>query len=362
MDSISRLVFQPQPSGWPIVGQERAVGLLRAALRTGNVSHAYIFTGPAGVGKRTLSMSFAMTVNCQAEPPAGQEYPDQPCGICPSCSRVLRGAHPDLTEINLQTQAQALGESGSKGKGGPARELRIDAIREMQSSVGLSPYVGRWKVYVIGDAERMNEEASNCLLKTLEEPPAHTILILLAPDEVSVLPTISSRCFLVPLREMPRAQVADALQRYWDEEREQAELGAALSGGRLGYAVSLLSDREGLDRRRKALQELSVLSSAHVNDRVNSAAQYAKMFTDARPEVYEFLQHWEGWWRDVIAVQSAPELVTNVDQLQALQASARKHTPSSALGAISLVQATRKQLMENVNPRLALEALVLGMP
>jgi DNA polymerase-3 subunit delta' len=166
----------------------------------------------------------------------------------------------------------------------------------------------------------------------------------------------------VPLRELPRLQVADALVRYWDEEREQAELGAALSGGRLGYAVSLLSDREALDRRRKALQELSVLSAAHVNDRVNSAAQYARLFTDARSEVYELLQHWEGWWRDVIAVQSAPELVANVDQLPALQSSARKHSPRSALDAIALVQDTRTQLLENVNPRLALEALALGMP
>lgn len=269
-------------------------------------------------------------------------------------------SHPDLTEINLEIQAQA--ESGSKVRSGPAKELRIDSIREMQSTVGLSPYAGRWKIYIIGDAERMNEEASNALLKTLEEPPSHTIIILLAPDEVTVLPTISSRCFVAPLREVPRAQIATALQRYWDEEQEQAELGASLAGGRLGYAVSLLSDREGLDRRKKALQELSVLSAAHVNDRVNSAAQYAKMFTDARPELYELLGHWEGWWRDVIAIQSAPELVANIDQLSVLQSSARKYTTRSALNAIKLVQDTRQQLMENVNPRLALESLVLGIP
>lgn len=337
------------------------MGLLRSGIRTGNISHAYLFTGPDGVGKRTLALAFAMSLNCQAEPPAGQDYPNQPCGICSSCSKYLRGSHPDLTEINLQTQAQALGDS-ARGKSGPPKELRIDAIREMQAGVGLSPYMGRWRVYIIGDAERMNEEASNALLKTLEEPPSHTIIILLAPDEVSLLPTIASRCFIVHLREMSRRLVAEVLQRYWEEDNERAELGAALSGGRLGYAITLLSDRDGLERRRKALQELSVLTSAHINDRVNSAAQYARMFTDARSEVYELLQHWEGWWRDVIAVQSAPELVSNVDQLQALQSSARKYSPRSALDAIMLVQNTRQQLLENVNPRLALEALALGIP
>ncbi len=362
MDSISRLVFEPQSSGWPVLGQERAVGTLRAGLRMNRISHAYLFTGPEGIGKRTLALAFAMTLNCQAEPAQGQEYPDRPCGICPSCSRLLRWAHPDLIETNLQTQAQAMGETGGKAKGAPAKELRIESIREMQSTVGLTPYLGRWKVYMIGDAERMNEEASNCLLKTLEEPPAHTVIVVLAPDEVSVLPTIASRCFVVPLREMSRAQVAGALKSYWEVDHERAQLGAALSGGRLGYAVSLLSDGDALERRRRALQELSVLSAAHINDRVNSAAQYARLFTDARSEVYELLQHWETWWRDVIATQSAPELVTNVDQLDVLKSLARKYSTRSALDAIALVQDTRRQLLENVNPRLALELLVLGMP
>lgn len=362
MDVIGRLIFEPQPHGWPLIGQDQAVKLLRAGLRSANVSHAYMFTGPDGIGKHTLAMVFALTLLCQAAPPEGQPYPDQPCGICVSCSKVMRGAHPDLGEINLETQTQALAESGGRSGRGPAKELRIDSIREMQASVGLSPYMGRWKIYIIGDAERMNEEASNALLKTLEEPPSHTIIMLLSPDEVSVLPTIASRCFVVPLREMPRAQIANALKKYWDEEDEQAELGAALAGGKLGYAAALLSDRDGLDRRKKALQELSVLSAAQINDRVSSAAQYAKMFTDSRPELYELLQHWEGWWRDVIAVQTAPELVSNVDQMQVLQSSARKYTPRSAMRAITLVQETRQQLMENVNPRLALESLVLGIP
>jgi DNA polymerase-3 subunit delta' len=209
----------------------------------------------------------------------------------------------------------------------------------------------------------LNEEASNALLKTLEEPPAHTIIILLAPDEGSVLPTISSRCFLISLRSMLRERVAQALTQKWGADREQAELLAALSGGRLGYAVRLMEDRDGMDRRRTALQELSVLSGAHINDRVNTAGRFAKMFTEQRPALYDLLQDWEGWWRDVIAVRvSAPELVVNVDQLSTLESVARKHSPQRALAAIKLIQDTRQQLLENVNPRIALEGLALGMP
>lgn len=303
-----------------------------------------------------------MALNCQGATPQGQEYPDVPCGICPSCSRIARGSHPDIIEINLEKQAQAQGENG-KSKTGPAKELKIDIIREMQATVGLSPYSARWKIYIIGDAERMNEEASNCLLKTLEEPPSHTLLILLAPEEASVLPTISSRCFIVPLRNLPSATVSDALERYWSADREQAETLAALSGGRLGYAVGLLEDRESLNRRRRALEELTLLSGSPIAERINVATKLAKMYTDARVELFEMLDTWEGWWRDVlVASASAPDLIANVDQAPALKSVARKSSVRGAASAVALIQDTRLQLRENVNPRLALEALALGLP
>jgi len=337
--------------------------MLRRALRTGNLPHSYLFAGVEGTGKHALAIAFAMTLNCQGDYPEEQPWPDTPCLICPSCSRMLRGAHPDLIEINLETQAQALGESSARAKSGPAKELKIDVIREMQETVGLSPHSGRWKVYVIGDAERLNEEASNCLLKTLEEPPAHTIMILLAPDESAVLPTIASRCFMVPVRPIPIHVEANALEDYWGAEREQATTLAALSAGRLGYAAGLLEDKEGLNRRRKALEEMSVLSGAPIAERVNAAAKWAKLFTDARPELYEMLDTWEGWWRDVLLVSaSTPELVGNVDHASTLRSVAKKSSPRRAAGAVTLIRATRQQLLENVNPRLALEALALGLP
>ncbi len=353
----------PQASGWPVIGHDRPIAMLRKALRTGNLPHAYLFAGPDGVGKRTMALAFAMSLNCQGETPAGQPWPDVPCGICPSCSRVARNAHHDLVEINLETQAKAQGDGGSKSKTGPSKELKIDAIREMQSTVGLSPYSGRWKIYIIGDAERLNDEASNCMLKTLEEPPAHTILMLLASDEAAVLPTVASRCFILPLRSLPSHTVRDALERYWGAEREQAEVLAALSGGRLGYAVSLMEDRESLNRRRRALEELSLISGAAINDRVNAASKLAKMFTEARPELYEMLDTWEGWWRDVMVVaSSSPELVVNIDHLSTLRSLARKNNASHAVSAVRLIHDTKQQLMENVNPRLAFESLALGLP
>ena len=352
-----------QASGWPIIGHDRAVDLLRRSLRQGQLAHAYLFTGPEGVGKRTLAMALAMTLNCQADREEGATWRDAPCLLCSSCSRTMHGSHPDVVEVSLQTQAAALGETGGKGKSGPAKEIRIDTIREMQATVGLRPHSGQWKVYIIGDADRLNEEAANCMLKTLEEPPGHTIIILLAPDESLVLPTISSRCVHVPLRPLPRSLVARSLVETWGAEPEQAETLSALVGGRLGYAVQLLRDRDGMERRRAALEKVSLLSGATITDRVSAAAEYAKMFTDARSELFDMLDVWELWWRDVLVVKSsAPELAANVDQLPALASVANRVSADRAAETVALLQRTRQQLLENVNPRLPLEALALGMP
>jgi DNA polymerase-3 subunit delta' len=227
----------------------------------------------------------------------------------------------------------------------------------------LSPHSGRWKVYIIGDAERLNEEASNCLLKTLEEPPAHTILMLLASDTAAVLPTVSSRCFTVSLQPLAKGVVAGALETYWGAEREQALTLAALAGGRPGFALQLFHDKESLSRRRRALEELSLLSGAPIAERINSATRLAKMYTEARAELYDMLETWEAWWRDVLLVTaSVPERAENIDQMSTLRSLARKHSPSDATAAVVLIQQTRQELAENVNPRLALESLVLGLP
>lgn len=356
------LQFTQEAVRWPVLGHEMAERVLRRAITGGMLSHAYLFTGPSSVGKRTLALAFAMTLNCQAEPPEGQLYPDMPCGLCQSCSRIRRGEHPDVLETNLETQAAALEEAG-KGKGVPPKELRIDTIRDMQHTVGLSPYMGRYKIYILGDADRLNEEAANCLLKTLEEPPRQTILLLLAPSESAVLPTISSRCIQVPLRPLSREAVAGALMERWSTERADAEKLAALAGGRLGWAVQMHSDPRRMERRGKVLEELALLSGSSIAERINAATRLAKQFTEARGELYNALEIWEGWWRDVLMLKAgADDLVMNVDQRSALKSVAKRVPVDRAHAAIGLIGEARQQLQENANPRLVLEALTLGIP
>src|SRR5438046_8101458 len=155
-------------------------------------------------------------------------------------------------------------EAAGKGRACPQQELRVESIREMQRTVGLSPHSGRWKIFIIGDADKMNEEAANCLLKTLEEPPAHTILLLIAADESRLLPTIYSRCIHVPLRALSRKAISDALIEFWHADPEKAEQLAALSGGRLGWAVAMLERRGRMEQRSQALEDLVLLANANM--------------------------------------------------------------------------------------------------
>ena len=348
-------------SGWPLFGHTKAVQMLSRSLRSGHVSHAYLITGPPGVGKRTLAIAFAMALNCEAADPPLGTFPIEPCGLCRSCGQILRGAHPDVAEIDLQVQAAALNDGRSK-QASP-KEIRIDLVRELQASIGLQPYSGRRRVYIIGDADRLNEEASNCLLKTLEEPPAQAVLLLLAPDELSVLPTISSRCLHIPLRPLPLKAVEVALVERWNAPEDEAGLLAALSGGRPGRALALLRDRDAPDRRKLALERVALLSGSSISERISLAADLAKLFTDTRVELYEMLDTWESWWRDVAVVgASASELITNRDQSQALVSSAKRVGVQQAAKALELIDETRLQLQENVNPRLAFEALTIGLP
>ncbi len=352
-----------QASGWPVIGHDRAIAVLRRSLRSGRVSHAYLFTGPPGVGRRTLALAFAMALNCQASAGEGGALPDVPCGVCAACTRIAHGTHPDVTVIDLETQHREESGGSGRGKTPQAKELKIDTVRELVASIGLRPHSGRFRVYIIGDADRLSEEAANCLLKTLEEPPAHAVLVLIAPDECSVLPTISSRCLHLPLRPLSEEVVASSLVRFWEAEPEQAELLARLCGGRPGAAVGMLYDRDALAKRRRALEKLSLLQGAPVADRIKEAAEWAKLFTDARADLFSMLDIWEGWWRDVLLVgASAGELAANTDQLPALRSTASRVPVGKAAAAVRLIQRTRQQLNENVNPRLALEALALGLP
>lgn len=194
-----------------LIGHETAVRHLRNAVRSGRMSHALAFVGPSGVGKETCAVELAAGMLCEAR--GESEIAPFGCGHCRSCQKVTSGVHPDLHLIMSEAEAFARGRPVADSKRKPARTILVDQIRELSRIIRMKPHEGRAKVAIIVNSHQMNTNAANALLKTLEEPPAETLLILLAPHARSLLPTVVSRCQRLVFGPLTQAEVERVLQR-----------------------------------------------------------------------------------------------------------------------------------------------------
>jgi DNA polymerase-3 subunit delta' len=330
---------------WEIVGHEWAVTLLRRSLATGRIAHAYLFSGPPQVGKTTLARLLAQALNCSDSNP--------PCGNCPSCLKITRGIHPDVQLV--------VGE-------GARESIKIEQVRALKREAVLAPYESRYRVFILRHVDRASVEAANSLLKLLEEPPAHAVIVLTAVDIEALPATIVSRCQRLDLRPAAQSAVESAL-RHRGMPRDHAQLLARLSGGRVGWAVSASQDKASLSRRKQDLDTLIELLSSDRIERMEFADSVAAAAKAGREPVSSRrrLELWTGWWRDLLLVQAASdrrtaEGVVNVDRLAELFALSGQVTRSQALAALQALQAAADQLEANVNARLAWEGLLLQLP
>lgn len=364
--SASSLPANANPP-WPLVGHQRAVSSLQHALASGHVAHAYLIVGPPQVGKQTLARAFAQTLNCQSAPPVGQAIRLAPCAACPSCLRIARDQHPDVMYVDPANQRAFLEGSKYSRSTISERAIIVDTSREIRDQLTSRPYEAPYKLAIIAGAETMRDEAANALLKTLEEPPRWAVIVLLAPNEGSVLATIRSRCQLLSLRPVPRAEVAAALVQR-KVVAEQADLLAALSEGRAGWAIEAASNpTAALAERDEQLTAIIGLTKAAVS-LADRFAYAAKLATDygkgllGRASVYAALDLWQGWCRDLLLTNSGQlGLVTNLDRRVALQEQAARLDPARCLALLAAIRTSHSQLDSNVNPRLVLEGLMLAL-
>jgi DNA polymerase III subunit delta' len=339
------------PTSWPIWGHAAQANQLAQAVEFDRVRHAYLFSGPEGVGKSTLARLFAQTLNCT------ELTNGAPCGECRSCRKIARGVHPDVQTYSLETQ-----EIVSERKGTKNTSLTIETVRELCAATALRPMEGHWRVILVEDAESMQGIAQEALLKTLEEPPKFMILILLADDGEAMLPTIRSRCQTVDLRPVSHATIVAGLVEV-GVASDQADRIAALAAGRPGWAKRAASDPRLVTARGEAIGRAMAWIETNGYQRLVTAVRLGDGFTRKRGEIYADLDTLLGVWRDLLLLAtSVPDYLTNRGFEEKMREVARSWTVAEIHRAIRAVQTCISDLEANVRPRLAMEAMVLQWP
>ncbi|MFQ5735336.1 MAG: DNA polymerase III subunit delta' [Thermodesulfobacteriota bacterium] len=324
-----------------ILGHAREVGVLKNSLKNRRFSHSFLFSGPDGVGKRLAALAFAASLNCAD--PAG----DDSCGRCADCALMDASTHPNLIRVSPVDKNDEPDVNGL---------IKIERVREVQSALRYRVERGM-KVVVIDGADRMQPAAANAFLKTLEEPPAASVIILVTSRASELLPTIISRCHRMNFRPIPAEELGRALEEESGLTREDALALARLSCGSMGAALRQVNEG-AYEKRREVLERLGGLGRGDVEGALRLAAELYK-----RDDLGELLEFMKIWYRDrVVAAEGAPGLVVNADFSEFMEDAAE--LPFFRLAdSYSMIEETRTSIMppRYGNRQLAMEALFLRL-
>lgn len=327
-----------EPTFDNIVGQEGIKKLLTQALKNRHFSHAYLFEGPAGLGKELLAREFAAAILCDSEEP--------PCHQCKSCRQVAAGTHRELRLIQPEDPEKDTSVS-------------VDTIRGLIKDIYLKPYEGDWKVYLIPQAEIMTFQAQNALLKTLEEPPDHAVIILTASESEKLLPTVLSRCQRASFRPVGRQQVEEWLLKKYPVTPLQAKELAAYANGKPDRSVKMLES----EVYRQMRQQFLALTDMLAEGRLSPLLEAGELLQQEKSQTLELLALWQEWIRDlqVLALGGETEMLVFQDQLERLHQQLPVIRREFCGQAMALLEEAREDLLNHGNLPFVTEMLLINL-
>ena len=318
-----------------VVGHKEIVEHLQNAIKSDKVSHAYIFNGERGSGKKMLSTLFATTLQCEKQS-------DEPCLECASCKRDLNKNHPDI--INVVHEKP--------------NTISIDEIRtQVTNDVDIKPYYGPYKIYIINDAQMMTLQAQNALLKTIEEPPAYAIIMLLTTNANALLPTITSRCVALMLKPTSDEQVKNYLMDKLQIPDYQADIDASIAQGNIGKAKDIATS----DSHDELLQNALYILRRGRDMELHDIVETIRGLTRDKETIYDYLDLFLVWFRDILSFKATREVDGLVfkNELNAIKERAKESSYEGIEEIIEAIERAKIRLRMNVNFDLVMELLFL---
>lgn len=321
-----------------IAGQKVVVESLRNAIKNDMTANGYIFSGPKGCGKKLMAFNFAMALNCTGA------AADKPCGICSSCIRTGSGNHPNVELVRPTGQS-----------------IKIKQIRQIISDTARKPFESGYKVIIMENAEKMTHDAQDAFLKTLEEPPANTVFLLLAENHNLLLPTIVSRCQVYQFKPVDRKEIKDFILKRYDYSPEEVEAAARHSKGTVGKALELLGEKEGYKDRESFMDILEKSLMGNGSD----ALLLASAAVPDKAEAEKFLEFSMVWFRDLMVFREGKgvheQLIINIDSLDRLARHNSVLTEAKLNSIMDIIKNTARYVKYNVGIKNSIDGMLLNI-
>lgn len=319
-----------------IIGHDRIKQHLQAAIEQNKVSHAYIMNGEQGAGKKLTATVFAQALQCE-------EKDSKPCARCRSCIQAESGNHPDIIWVTHEKYS-----------------IGVDDIRkQVNQDIGIKPYIGPYKIYIIDEADKMTEQAQNAILKTIEEPPEYGIVILLVNNINHMLSTILSRCVRLDFKAVKEEEIVKYLMEVHSVPDYMAKLSAQFSQGNIGKAVRYGTSGEFLEIKEEVLHLLKYIDDMRITEIIEAV----KRLSEHKLKINDCIDLMQLWYRDVLMlkVTNDPNMLLFKDEYHFLLKQTKDSSYEQIETIIKAMDKAKIRLEANVNFDITMELMLLTL-